>query len=134
DGPGRVVVTAAVGAEGVEAGDAVRRSRAHDHLNVYTGLPNYRNSWTRHGFAESDYVRGGSERLKRALVSQGMEATRQRVQEHLDAGASTVLVQVLCDVIMTPPLEYRRSVSLLLLYGRRCVYRTITAPQDITSV
>lgn len=115
DGPALIVETAAVVAEGVEDDDEVWRSRAHDHLNVYTGLPNYRNSWTRHGFDESDYVRGGSERLKRALVSQGMEATRQRVQEHLDAGASTVLVQVLGEDMMTPPLEDWRRASRVLL-------------------
>lgn len=115
DGPALIVETAAVVAEGVEDDDEVWRSRAHDHLNVYTGLPNYRNSWTRHGFDESDYVRGGSERLKRALVSQGMEATRQRVQEHLDAGASTVLVQVLGEDMMTPPLKDWRRASRVLL-------------------
>lgn len=105
DGPALVVETAAVVAEGVEDDDDVWRSRAHDHLNVYTGLPNYRNSWTRLGFDESDYVRGGSDRLKEALVSRGLEATRARVQEHLDAGASTVLVQVLGESLMTPPVD-----------------------------
>lgn len=104
DGPALVVETAAVVAEGVEDDD-VWRSRAHDHLNVYTGLPNYRNAWTRLGFDESDYVRGGSDRLKEALVSRGLEATRARVQEHLDAGASTVLVQVLGENVLTPPVD-----------------------------
>ena len=46
DGPALVVETAAVVAEGVDD-DELWRSRAHDHLNIYTGLPNYRNSWTR---------------------------------------------------------------------------------------
>ena len=70
--------------------------RAHAHLDIYTGLPNYRNSWLRQGFAEEDLVRGGSERLADALVVQGDEAAvLDRVREHLDAGADHVLLQVL---------------------------------------
>lgn len=115
EGPALVVEHAAVLAEGVEDDDELWRSRAHEHLNIYTGLPNYRNSWTRQGFDESDYVRGGSERLKEALVSRGMEATRARVQEHLDAGASTVLVQVLGENVLVPPVDdWRRAAEALL--------------------
>lgn len=114
DGPALVVEHAAVVAEGVDD-DEVWRSRAHDHLNVYTGLPNYRNSWTRQGFDESDYVRGGSDRLKHAMVTRGVEATRARVQEHLDAGASTVLVQVLGENVLTPPVEDWRIAAEGLL-------------------
>lgn len=115
DGPSLIVETAAVVAPGVGDDDEVWRSRAHDHLNVYTGLPNYRNSWTRHGFDESDYVRGGSDRLKKALVTRGVEATRTRVQEHLDAGASTVLVQVLGESVLTPPVaDWRLAAAALL--------------------
>ena len=115
DGPALIVEHAAVLAEGVDDDDEVWRSRAHDHLNVYTGLPNYRNSWTRQGFDESDYVRGGSERLKKALVTRGLEATRARVQEHLDAGASTVLVQVLGENVLVPPVaDWRIAAEGLL--------------------
>jgi len=73
----------------------VVRERAHWHLEIYTGLPNYRNSWFRLGFEESDAVRGGSDRLKAALVVAGEQAIRDRVQEHLDAGADHVCLQVL---------------------------------------
>ena len=34
--------------------------RAHEHLEIYTGLDNYRNSWRRLGFTDDDFVRGGS--------------------------------------------------------------------------
>ena len=115
DGPALVVETAAVVAEGVDDDDELWRSRAHEHLNIYTGLPNYRNSWTRQGFDESDYVRGGSDRLKSALVTRGLEATRARVQEHLDAGASTVLVQVLGEHVLAPPVaDWRLAAQALL--------------------
>jgi probable F420-dependent oxidoreductase len=76
----------------------VWRRRAHDHLNVYTGLPNYRNNWLRLGFTTDDMPRGGSDALKEALVAHGDEAAvAARVQEHLDAGADHVCVQVLTD-------------------------------------
>ena len=72
------------------------RAAAHAHLEIYTGLPNYRASWVREGFDDSDFVRGGSERLKEGLVVRGDEdAVVRRVREHLDAGASHVCVQVL---------------------------------------
>lgn len=71
------------------------RQRTHTHLEVYTGLPNYRASWTRQGFDDDDYVRGGSDRLKDALVTSGLDATRQRIVEHLEAGADQVCLQVL---------------------------------------
>ncbi|MEX1178364.1 MAG: TIGR03620 family F420-dependent LLM class oxidoreductase [Nitriliruptor sp.] len=71
------------------------RRRTHTHLEVYTGLPNYRASWTRQGFDDDDYVRGGSDRLKDAMVTSGLEATHARIREHLDAGADQVSVQVL---------------------------------------
>jgi probable F420-dependent oxidoreductase len=79
------------------------RARAHAHLEIYTGLPNYRNSWVRQGFTEDDAVRGGSDRLKRALVTRGLDATVERVREHRDAGATTVVLQVLGEHLADPP-------------------------------
>ncbi len=40
-------------------------------------------------------MRGGSDQLKRALVTRGLEEAVNRVREHLDAGATTVVLQVL---------------------------------------
>ncbi|MGA7834059.1 MAG: TIGR03620 family F420-dependent LLM class oxidoreductase [Acidimicrobiales bacterium] len=70
--------------------------RAHQHLEHYTGLENYRNSWRRQGFSDDDIVRGGSERLCDALVLHGDEAViLAGVDEHFDAGADHVCLQVL---------------------------------------
>jgi probable F420-dependent oxidoreductase len=70
--------------------------RAHAHLEIYTGLPNYRNHWLRLGFSAEDLGRGGSDRLAEALIVHGDEqAVRGRVQQHLDAGADHVCLQVL---------------------------------------
>jgi len=72
--------------------------RAHLHLDVYSGLPNYRNSWLRQGFDESDLVRGGSDRLARGIVGMGsVDQAAATVTAHLDAGADHVVVQVLGD-------------------------------------
>jgi hypothetical protein len=36
----------------------VWRERAHTHLEIYTGLPNYVGNWLRMGLTEDDAVRG----------------------------------------------------------------------------
>jgi probable F420-dependent oxidoreductase len=89
--------------------------RAHAHLDIYTGLPNYRNSWLRQGFSEEDLVRGGSDRLADALVVQGEEAAvLDRVREQLDAGADHVLLQVLgTNLAEVPMREWRRLAPVL---------------------
>ena len=83
----------------------VVRERAHWHLEVYTGLPNYRASWLRQGFSEDDAVRGGSDRLKSAMVVGGEDAIAARVREHLDAGADHVCLQVLGADLFDVPVD-----------------------------
>jgi probable F420-dependent oxidoreductase len=99
-GPRLVVVQAAVLTSGIDA-DEWRR-RAHQYLNVYTGLPNYVASFRRQGFSDADLVPGGSEGLKQAMVPFGVDATLQRIKEHRDAGADEVLVQVLGEKPLAP--------------------------------
>ncbi|WP_239549998.1 F420-dependent oxidoreductase [Mycolicibacterium mucogenicum] len=95
--------------------DAEQLRRAHDHLNVYSGLPNYRNSWLRQGFDESDLVRGGSERLARALVGMGgVEDAAAKVTAHLDAGADHVVVQVLGEHPTADPRPGLRELAAAL--------------------
>ncbi len=112
-GPDRVLVVEH-GAVLVDDPDEARR-RTHTHLEVYTGLPNYRASWSRQGFSEDDYVRGGSDRLKDAMVTVGPAATRDRVAEHLEAGADQVCVQVLGSHPLDVDLE---QVTTLLETAR----------------
>jgi len=83
----------------VIGGDAAEQiTRAHLHLQIYSGLPNYRNSWLRQGFDESDLVPGGSDRLAAGIVGMGsVEHAAATVTAHLDAGADHVVVQVLGD-------------------------------------
>jgi probable F420-dependent oxidoreductase len=90
-------------------------ARAHRHLEIYTGLENYTNSWRRLGFSDEDFVRGGSERLCEALVVHGDEDdVLARVNEHREAGADHVCLQVLSDETNTPPLEEWRQLSSIL--------------------
>jgi probable F420-dependent oxidoreductase len=88
--------------------------RAHEYLEIYTGLDNYRNSWRRLGFADDDFVRGGSERLCDAMVVHGDEdAVLTRVNQHRDAGADHVCLQVLGSDLATAPIEEWRRLAAL---------------------
>ena len=83
--------------------------RAHAHLNFYTGLENYRNSWRRQGFSDEDFVRGGSERLCDAMVVHGdEERILERIREHREAGADHVCLQVLGPDGAPPIGDWRR--------------------------
>jgi probable F420-dependent oxidoreductase len=95
--------------------DEQQLSNAHGHLNVYSGLPNYRNSWLRQGFDESDLVRGGSDRLARGLVGMGsVDDAAASVRAHLDAGADHVVVQVLGDNPTADPRPALRTLAKAL--------------------
>ncbi len=86
--------------------------RAHEHLDFYTGLENYRKSWRRLGFTDEDFVRGGSDRLCDALVVHGdEEVVYAHVNEHRQAGADHVCLQVLGPDRDAPPLAQWRLLA-----------------------
>jgi len=59
-------------------------------------MPNYRNNFLRMGFTEEDFANGGSDRAADAMLAWGDEAAiRARIQEHWDAGADQVSIQVM---------------------------------------
>jgi probable F420-dependent oxidoreductase len=93
------------------------RAVARDSLRVYLpGLPNYVNNLRRLGFTDEDLAPPLTDRLVDAIVVWGDEdAIRARVQEHHDAGADHVCVQVLPG---TDPVQvagdYRRLAPALL--------------------
>ena len=84
-------------------------------LRSYLALPNYANNLLRLGFTEDD-VSSVSDRLFDGLIAWGDEdAVRRRVQEHLDAGADHVCVQVLtADPREFPREQWRRLAEALL--------------------
>ncbi len=86
--------------------------RAHQHLHMYSQLPNYQNSWLRQGFDESDLVVGGSDKLAEHMVAMGdAETIAAHVTRHLDAGADHVVVQVLGDDPAADPLPALRELA-----------------------
>ncbi|MEU8148959.1 LLM class F420-dependent oxidoreductase [Nonomuraea sp. NPDC048901] len=89
--------------------------RAHAHIGMYLQAPNYRNSWLRQGFDETDFVPGGSDRLVRALVGMGSaEDAAAAVTAHLYAGADHVVVQILGDTDVTDLRPYLRELAAAL--------------------
>jgi len=94
--------------------EALRLARSH--LSRYMRLPNYRNSWLRQGFREEDLSGEGSERLAEGLVAWGSDDDiRERVREHLTAGADQVCVQVVSDGPADSLLARWRSLAPVLL-------------------
>src|ERR1700758_5040835 len=72
------------------------RRIGRETVDHYLGLSNYVNNWLRLGFSEDDVRRPGSDRLIDAVVAYGSpEAIAQRLNEHLEAGADHVAIQVL---------------------------------------
>jgi probable F420-dependent oxidoreductase len=72
------------------------RATGRKALDIYFNLRNYVNNWKRVGFTDEDVARPGSDRLIDALVAYGTtDAIAARLNEHLQAGADHVAVQVL---------------------------------------
>jgi probable F420-dependent oxidoreductase len=79
----------------LETDPATARRAAREALSRYMQLENYVNSWRREGFGD-DLAGGGSDRFVDAMVAWGGEdAIRSRIQQHWDAGAEHVCIQVI---------------------------------------
>jgi probable F420-dependent oxidoreductase len=78
--------------------DAADEARAIGRKTVdfYLNLSNYLNNWKRIGFTDADVAKPGSDKLIDAVVAHGSaDDIAKRLNEHLDAGADSVLIQVL---------------------------------------
>ncbi len=74
-----------------EARDIGRRT-----VEFYLDLSNYVNNWRRLGFIDSDVRKPGSDKLIDSVVAHGTaEQVAARLNEHLEAGADHVAIQVL---------------------------------------
>jgi probable F420-dependent oxidoreductase len=92
------------------------RQTARAGMAIYLRAPNYVNNLKRLGFTDDDVADGGSDKLVDAIVACGdVEAVRQRVQAHFDAGASHVCVQVLGDNPTAVPEAAWRDLAAALL-------------------
>jgi probable F420-dependent oxidoreductase len=112
---------------GVELGvvlnpDATRaREIATAHVAGYVSMaPHHEANVRRLGFGDEDILAGPSKRLVDAIVAHGDVGTiEKRVQEHLDAGADHVCVQVLTADPAALPLPEWRELAPALVGGSR---------------
>lgn len=94
----------------VEARRIARRFMAR-----YLELPNYTNNLRRLGWDDDDFSDGGSDRLVDAIVAWGsLDQIAARVQEHLDAGADHVCVQVQCAEPPGMPIAQWRELATII--------------------
>jgi len=94
-----------------EARDTARR-----YMQIYLGLPNYRNNLLRLGFDEDALANGGSDALVDALVVWGdVDAVVERVAAQQAAGADHVCLQVLePDATAVPRTPWRDLADALI--------------------
>ena len=70
------------------------RAAARRTASTYQGLPNYRNNWLRMGLSEADINDAGSDKFIDTTFAWGdIDAIRERIDEHIQAGANHVCVQ-----------------------------------------
>jgi probable F420-dependent oxidoreductase len=72
------------------------RELGRETVGLYMNLGNYVNNWRRLGFTEADVTKPGSDKLVDSVIAHGTaEQIVQKLNEHIDAGADHVAVQVL---------------------------------------
>lgn len=109
--------------QAIVVGQPLRRGRelAHEHVQRYLPLPNYRNNLLRCGFSERDLQGAGSEHLIDALVAIGdLDDAAARVQAHLEAGADHVCVNPLGRARAEVPLADLQQLAGRLRIARAC--------------
>ena len=85
---------------------------ASEFMSGYLSLPNYRNNLQRFGYTDEHMVPPYPAHLVDAVTAWGdVETVAARVQEHLDAGADHVSLQVLTDDDGGFPLESLRALA-----------------------
>jgi probable F420-dependent oxidoreductase len=92
--------------------EARARHIARRALSIYLPLPAYHRLWRAWGFEESDWADGASDRLVDRLVAWGDEARiRERMQAHLDAGASQIVISPLNPDGREPPWKLLEALA-----------------------
>jgi probable F420-dependent oxidoreductase len=113
-GPGRWLLPEQAVVLETDPGQA--RAIARRHISRYLNLPNYTNNWRRLGFTDNDLLGQASDRLVDALVAWvDVEVVTQRVNEHLDAGADHVCVQLFDAEPHGIPLRQWRKLAAFML-------------------
>jgi probable F420-dependent oxidoreductase len=90
------------------------RAQGRAMLTRYLQLPNYVDNLLRTGFEPADVADGGSDRLVDALIAWGdVDEVGRRVDEHRQAGADHVALQVVGGPQEELPLEAWRRLARL---------------------
>lgn len=85
-------------------------------VKPYLGLTNYTTNLQRMGFTEEDVAGEGSDRLIDALVVYGDDAQiKRRLEEHIEAGADHLAVQLIAEQGADLDAGFRRLARLLAL-------------------
>jgi probable F420-dependent oxidoreductase len=98
----------------LETDPAKARAIARRGIGMFIGFPSYQANLRRLGFGDDDLIPGGSDRLIDATVAWGsVDDIGRRVQEHWEAGADHVALQVLSADRGLPRSEWRELSALL---------------------
>jgi len=109
-GPGKLVAPELMVV--LDANPETARATARQSMAMYLAAPNYANTLLRLGYNQSDLDNGGSDRIVDDIVAWGEpERILERAQEHLDAGADHVCIQVLNADRRVPALDEWRQLA-----------------------
>jgi probable F420-dependent oxidoreductase len=79
----------------LEDDPSIGAATARRYADRYLKLPNYTRNLERFGFGPADFAGAGSDRLISQVIPNGRVALRQRIKDHLEAGADHVVIQPL---------------------------------------
>jgi probable F420-dependent oxidoreductase len=103
----------------LESDPATARAIGRRHTRRLLPLVNYTDNLRRLGFVDSDFDGEGSDRLVDAVVAWGdLDAIVRRVEEHRQAGADHVCLQVIDRDFKTPPRRAWRDLAQAFCHRR----------------
>jgi probable F420-dependent oxidoreductase len=109
-GPGKLVAPELMVV--LDSNSESARATARQHMAMYLAAPNYANNLFRLGYNQADLDNGGNDRIVDDIVAWGTpERIMARVQEHFDAGADHVCIQVLNQDRRVPALDEWRQLA-----------------------
>jgi probable F420-dependent oxidoreductase len=115
-GPGKLIATEVMVV--LDTNPETARATARQHMNMYLNAPNYVNNLLRLGYKQEEIDNGGSDRIVDDIVAWGDSARiKQRVDEHLQAGADHVCIQVLTADRNVPARAEWRELAPALIAG-----------------
>lgn len=77
----------------LESDPAKARELARPVASIYKDLPNYRNNWLRMGLTDDDIDSLNDKFIDSTFAWGDVDAIKERISEHLDAGATHVCIQ-----------------------------------------